>query len=181
MLLELLIRFFPSRIILWLLSIVIAPLQKAVLNSISHQVKIKEIESHLETAYAHPLVSFRVLLDSKAPIKLRTERVVVSINLEGIPFDKFIWSREDKGIHEEFLGAVDDVPALESGNIVFKYALPIYSYFNIARIYLRGYIRFRCLFGAFNLLIKIKEPIKIKDDEKDKAIRKIKEYYKDFF
>ncbi len=179
MLLELLIRFFPSRIILWLLSKVIAPLQRAILNSISHQVIIKEIESHLETAYAHPPVSFRLLLDSKAPIKLRTERVVMSINLEGIPFDKFIWSRGDKGIHEEFLGAVDDVPALEGGNIVFKYTPPMYSYFNISRIYLRGYIRFRCLFGAFNLLIE--EPIKIKDDEKDKAIRKIKEYYKDFF
>ena len=38
----------------------------------------------------------------------------MSINLEGVPFDKFIWSREDKEI-------VDDVPALKWGNIVFRY------------------------------------------------------------
>ncbi|MCD5409870.1 MAG: hypothetical protein LRZ87_03835 [Methanocellales archaeon] len=85
--------------------------------------------------------------------------------MEGVPFDKFIWSREDKEI-------VDDVPALKWGNIVFRYTPPIY---NISMIYLRGYIRFKCLFGVFNLWINES------DDEKDKAIRKIKEYYKDFF
>lgn len=165
------------RYLIWPFSICLRPLKKRILNSISNDIKIERAEADIQPIDGHPPINLRILLDSKVPLKIEIDRVVLRVYLDGSPFDTFIWSREEK--YSEELGIVDDLKAKSYANIIFKYTPPMYAYFTIGRIYLRGYIKFKCFFGVFHM--PVNQHFDIKEEMKKDTIRKLKEYYKPIF
>lgn len=172
-----LITRFPVRYLIWPFSICLRPLKKWILNSISNDIKIERAEANILPIDGHPPINLRIILDSKVPLKIEIDRVVLRVYLGGSPFDTFIWSREEKDSNE--LGTVDDLKAKSNANIIFEYTPPMYAYFTIDRIYLKGYIKFKCFFGIFHR--SVNQHFDIKEDMKKDTIRKLKEYYKPIF
>ena len=168
---------FPLSWMLRLLSLLISPLRKRLIGHISSQVRVERTEAYLQTAYTPAPISFRIVLDSKAPIRMTTEHVVLTISSGGTPYHTFRWSREDRC--SEALGTVDDLPEKGHANIVFRYTPPIYMYSPTKRICLAGYVKFRCPTGEIYELLD--EHVDLVDADKNRAITNIKQYYKDFF
>ncbi|RLG31927.1 hypothetical protein DRN98_06020 [Methanosarcinales archaeon] len=175
---ELLESFWLTRGIMVLLSWLIRPLKKSLLKRIENEISISEKEVFLENAYDHPPLNFRIVLDSKASVKLEIERVVLLVSMDEIPLHKFTWLREEREIKMDALGHADDIPEKGKGAIGFRYTLPIYVYHVASRFYLTGYIKIKSPYGTF--LKEINEFVNVKDDERLKAVKKIKEFYKEF-
>jgi len=108
---------------------------------------------------------------------MKAERVALNLCLEGMPFYTFQWSKEDSC--SEDLGMVDDLPEKGCANIVFRYTPPIYMYYSTRRIYIRGYVRFRCSMGDVRKVVS--EHVDLRDEEKGRAIANVKERYRVFF
>lgn len=161
-----------------ILSWLIRPLKKRLLKRIKNEVGIGKKEVRLETAYGHPPLNFRILLDSKASVKLEIERVVLRVLMDGIPLHKFIWLREEEETNKDALGYAEDIPEKGWGNIGFRYTPPISSYYVDSRFYLVGYIKIKSPYGTF--LKEIDETFDIDKQKRLEAVKKIKEYYKEF-
>lgn len=166
--------------LVWLVRVVafaVSPLRRRMLGRISSQVRVDRKEAYLENAYTPAPIHFRLLFDSKAPVKMKMERVVLNLCLEGVPCHIFQWSREDRC--SEDLGTVDDLPEKGYANIVFRYTPPVYMYYTTRRIYIRGYVRFRCRLGDICKLVN--EHVDLNDEQKGRAIANIRERYRVFF
>ena len=165
--------------VLWAISKILHRFKYHILKQISTQLKITRSEAMIITAFKHPPISFRVLFDSKTPVEIRAEEVILRISSEGSLHDKFVWHRGERGILKDILGDCEDIPPKGSGSLTFRYALPLYSYWNTSRICLDGFVNFNCLFGSF--IYQLNEQVNIDSRQKQAAIEKLKESYKEYF
>lgn len=179
LLLEIILSSPVTRLVLWMIAFVIRPLRRRVLEWVSWQVSVEKTQAWFLNAYSHPPIRFDMRFDSKAPLTIKSEAVTLAIQPLGTAGESYIWYKLDEGARYYPLGDCDDIPPKGVASLTFTYTPPLYQYWNLDRIDLWGAARFRCIFGEFT--VGINEHVNLDAKERDKAIKKLRVFYQNYF
>ncbi|MBU3968086.1 MAG: hypothetical protein KKG76_12080 [Euryarchaeota archaeon] len=176
-----------TRSILFMLSKVISPLKRKILEKIKNEIEIRNKgELNFITNLSYPAAWLKFEIISKTEINLTTKQIIAWVIFGGAAIDKINWSWQEKILEKGKESAVYtgsttfhniiNVPSKENVYFSFYYPLPLNVDFGKNRLGLEGVIEFDSSFGT--ILKDFEVHFELSKDKWEEALNIWRESYK---